>query len=131
MVLTTGDFDHQEPAKPLTPLQKWLERLADHESNDRADITVLDHNGRYSYGCLQFQMQTFRAYTKLHGLLPSATDDHVYLKFIYNCDFQKKLARMMLADSYENWRHWSYTVRTKTGMPPPANKDDRAILSAE
>ncbi len=45
-------------------LSSWLEILADKESGNRADIRVLDTNGKYSYGCLQFQMETWLGFGK-------------------------------------------------------------------
>jgi hypothetical protein len=88
-------------------LAEWLEVLADEESGNRAHIKVLDVNGRYSYGCLQFQMATWIGMGKAYGI--GTTPEN-----IYDCQLQKHLAFVMISDRYANWRHWGWTV-TKVG----------------
>lgn len=97
-------------------LDAWLEKLAYYESNHRADIKVLDVNGKYSYGCLQFQEGTFRSYAIKHGLISRDTPTE---SVIYDCDLQKKLAKLMLAENPYNWQAWYTTVKKKgLGLPP-------------
>lgn len=92
-------------------LSEWLELLAQKESGNTAHIRVLDVNNKYSYGCLQFQMGTWIGMGKTYGV--ATTPDN-----IYDCQLQKNLAYLMISESYENWRHWGYTVRTKMTLPP-------------
>lgn len=94
----------------------WIDKLAFCESGNRSDIVILDTNGRYSYGCLQFQEATFRQYVARYNMLPHATHDEV-MNLIFNCDFQKKLAHKMLEENYKNWRHWYNCSTKKIGLP--------------
>lgn len=101
-----------------TNLDAWLSKLATAESGNRANIKVLDVNGRYSYGCLQFQMGTFKEYSQRYGIIDPAyvTSWEV---LIYNCDLQKRIAKRMIQEKASNWRHWGYTVLNKgIGFPP-------------
>jgi hypothetical protein len=102
----------------MTNLDVWLEKLAIAESNNRANIKVLDVNGRYSYGCLQFQMATFKAYSTRYGLL-DASEVVSWEKHLYDCGLQKQIAKRMIQEKPANWRHWGYTVLKKgVGFPP-------------
>lgn len=105
----------QEP----TPLEKWIGELSIKESGGRADIRILDVNGYYSYGCLQFQLATFKGYSQKYSLYNGYTDDQ-YRTEMFNCDSEKSLAKLMIEDSYSNWKHWynSVTKGTSLGLPP-------------
>ncbi len=104
-------------------LDIWLDKLAAKESEGRSHIKILDHNNRYSYGCLQFQMETFRSYTRKYDLLLN-TEDSELENMIYDCDFQKTLARKMIEDDRSNWRNWYTSVSVKKlGLPPMPMKD--------
>lgn len=101
-----------------TNLDLWIEKLAMAESNNRANIKVLDVNGRYSYGCLQFQMATFKAYTARYNLVDASKVTN-WEALIYDCGLQKKTAKHMIKERTANWRHWGYTVLNKgIGFPP-------------
>lgn len=101
-----------------TNLDVWLEKLAMAESNNRANIKVLDVNGRYSYGCLQFQMATFKAYSARYGFV-DPNDVESWENLIYDCSLQKKVAKRMIQEKPVNWRQWGYTVLHKgIGLPP-------------
>lgn len=101
-----------------TNLDLWLNKLAFAESNNRANIKVLDVNGRYSYGCLQFQMATFKSYADRYDLADPATVTD-WEALIYDCSFQKQVAKRMIQEKPGNWRHWGYTVLNKgIGFPP-------------
>lgn len=102
--------------KEPEPIDVWLEKLAYQESNHRAHIKVLDVNGKYSYGCLQFQEGTFRHYGMKYGLISQSTP---FESVIYDCDLQKKLAKLMLEDNYYNWQAWYTSVKKMgVGLPP-------------
>jgi len=98
-------------------LDLWLDRLALKESQGKTHVKILDHNNRYSYGCLQFQMQTFESYVQKYNLLPD-TESAELENMIYDCDFQKILAKKMIEDDYTNWRNWYTSAKTKIGLPP-------------
>mgnify|MGYP004417319906 CR=1 FL=1 len=108
----------------LTPLPQqdalglWIDKLAGVESNHREDIIILDVNGKYSYGCAQFQMATFKGYAIQYNFFDGEVD---WRKEIMNCHTQKVLARAMLEADYENWRHWYTSVTSPKygiGKPP-------------
>ncbi len=104
----------------------WLEKLAKKESRGRSNIKILDVNNRHSYGCLQFQMETFKGYSKKYDLLPEA-EDKEFENMIYDCNFQKLLARKMIEERYDNWRHWYNSVNSKhVGLPPKPEITDIA-----
>lgn len=91
-------------------LSAWLDALAREESGSSSTIKHLDVNGRYSYGCVQFQMGTWLSYGKAFG----ATEEN-----IYDCGLQKQVAADMITSEYSNWHHWGYTVLHKgIGFPP-------------
>ncbi|TSC60193.1 MAG: hypothetical protein LiPW15_71 [Parcubacteria group bacterium LiPW_15] len=99
-------------------MDSWLQKLAHKESEGREHIKILDHNNQYSYGCLQFQMATFRSYIRKYDLLEN-TEDAELENMIYDCDFQKVLARKMIEDDYSNWRNWYTSVSVRNlGLPP-------------
>lgn len=88
----------------------WIERLSDCEnpSNDPTN-TILDVNGKYSYGDLKFQMGTWLAY---HALGASTTN-------VLDPVLQRKVARYML--DHGGWRNWyncGLKLRTKIGPYP-------------
>lgn len=114
-----------QPASIATQQDKldvWLNKLIQVESGGKADIKVLDSNNRYSYGVLQFQMATFKGYVKQYNLLPYAEDREIE-NSIYDCDLQKALAKRMIQEDYNNWKHWynsvvGYQGRKGIGLPP-------------
>lgn len=121
----TSTFEEYQAAQQVavtsaavSPLDAWLEKLAEKESNHRERIKVLDVNGRYSYGCLQFQMATFKSYSTRYGLVDAATVTD-WEELLYDCSLQKKIAKRMIQEKNSNWRHWGYTVLQKgVGLPP-------------
>jgi hypothetical protein len=111
----------QKPGVPeaQTKLDAWLDLLAWKESNNNAKIRVVDTNGRYSYGCLQFQMATFKAFMTRYGIAGMETPPAMWETLIYDCSVQKSLAKVMIQNDPVNaWKNWAYTVHHKTGMPP-------------
>ena len=97
----------------------WIQKLIRRESNGDAQMKIIDSNGRYSYGCLQFQLETFKSYVIKYELLDAGSSDDFYRSKIFDCNLQKQLARWMIAEDYENWRHWWTSVRkTSLGLPP-------------
>jgi hypothetical protein len=104
------------PASTSDQLDLWIERLIEVESGGRSHLTVLDRNGRVSRGCLQFQDLTLIAYVRKHGFFPNAQDSELP-NLAYDCRVAKNVARAMILDSPNNWRHWLNSVR-KIGLPP-------------
>ena len=99
------------------PLDVWIDKLRyEYETKGYSDEAVktfkhLDTNGRYSYGCLQFQEGTFRTYA-----LASAVSE--WERTIYDCNLQKKISRQMILSDYSNWKHWRTSVERGLGLPP-------------
>lgn len=111
----------------LDPLGAWINKLAHKESEGKTHVKILDHNNQYSYGCLQFQMATFKSYVHKYDLLPEAEDKELE-NMIYDCDFQKILARAMIEDDYTNWRNWYTSVTKKIGLPPRPQNEELALV---
>ena len=97
-------------APDLTYQQKfgmWINQIEQAESHGNEMLVDLDVNGKYSYGCLQFQMGTWDAYSKKYGI-----DEE-----IMDCSAQKQLAYDMVTSNYSAWRNW-YNSTKKVGLPP-------------
>ena len=85
-------------------MDAWLQKLIQKESEGREHIKILDHNNQYSYGCLQFQMATFRSYIRKYKLLANTEDAEL---------------ENMIYDDYSNWRNWYTSVSVRNlGLPP-------------
>lgn len=93
-----------EPVTKVNTLSPLIDKLAMCESGGRTDIKILDSNNLYSYGVLQFQEDTFIRYTKKYNLLPEAEESE-YMNFIYDEDYQKRLANEILKEpkGIYNW----------------------------
>jgi hypothetical protein len=88
-------------------LDLWIESLAFQESSGREDVEIIDTNGEWSRGCLQFQDRTLRYYAAKYDLHGEALD----------CRYQKALTRQILLGHPDGWRNW-YTSVNKLGKPP-------------
>jgi hypothetical protein len=102
-------------------LDEWNDNLGRHEGCiakiiDGKLVGTMD-SGSYSYGILCFKKQTFIGYVKQFNLLPYSTDEEI-MNWIGDNQFQKNLARLMILDDYNNWRHWKNTTLYKIGYPP-------------
>ena len=107
----------------LTPLGVWIDKLIDLESEGKTNLKILDLNGLHSFGCLQFQMQTFKAYGLRYKLF---SEDDDLNKLIFDCKLQKEIAKRMIRDNPDNWRNWYTSVVVRgLGYPP---KDPKPIL---
>lgn len=101
---------YTEPRGTTVSMSSWMALLQSKESGSLSDpdhAKILDTNGKFSYGCLQFQMQTFKSFSSLYGMEGD----------IYDCQFQHSLARRMLADKYSYWKQWYNSVLV-IGLPP-------------
>lgn len=108
-------YGNQNPIEHVQ-LRQWINILVQQESSGRTNIKILDNNHKYSYGCLQFQKQTFVGYAKSLNMLPE-TEDNEIENFIYDCEYAKLLAEKMIENNYDNWKHWKNSV-DKIGMSP-------------
>jgi hypothetical protein len=101
-------------------LDAWLSRLASAESDNRPRL-VHRRDGQLYYGCLQFQIHTFRVYARKFHLLPKDNISEAISR-IYDCAFQKRLAALMIRDDPGNWKYWKGTVENKVGLPPVSRR---------
>lgn len=91
----------------------WINDLAICESQNK-DITILDSNDQYSYGPLQFQMNTWIPQGKLFGATASN---------IHDASLQHQVARSMLdAGMQSRWLTCARIVTKKYG-PYPKGQD--------
>lgn len=92
-----------------TAMEQWLDRLQFDESRTNPLLVILDSNNKYSYGCLQFQMETWEYYSRKYGIMTEIMD----------CQSQRDLAKLMVTDDYGAWRNWFNSVTKKTSGYPP------------
>lgn len=100
-------------------LDSWIDSLSrtcENQTQD-PDLRILDSNGRYSYGMLMFQADTWNRYVTKFNLLPDA-EPAEYINLINDGALQKRLAKLMIEDNYEAWRNWTNCTLHKVGMPP-------------
>lgn len=99
-----------------SPLDYWLDKLAYLESEGKNNLKILDVNGLHSFGCLQFQMGTFREFGLRYGYFGENDD---LSKLIYNCNLQKSIAKRMLEENRDYWKKWYTSVIVRgLGLPP-------------
>lgn len=116
---------HQKP----DALDVWLEKLVALESMGNMRAVVLDVNGKYSYGCLQFQKETFKEFGVKYNIFSKEEIANLH-ELIFDCKLQKQLARIIIENEKDGWEHW-YTSVVKRGLgDPPRQEDDvRSIPS--
>lgn len=97
-------------AQSQTPLEKWVDELETYECDGCEEgYKRIDSNNKYSYGCLQFQHDTFVGFSEGYNMDLN----------IHDCEDQKKLAIAMIEQSHDNWRHWYTSVAVRgLGEPP-------------
>lgn len=87
---------------------KWndtLTQLSKCESGQRWHIKVMDINGKYSYGGLQFQQATFIDAIKRYNVFPDIPEEH-YMDFIFSEEHQKVVAIAILDNEPQGLYHW-------------------------
>ncbi len=95
----------------LSPL---IDKLAMCESGGDPMALNPQDGGSRSSGVLQFKDSTFIHYAKRYQLFPNAEDAEI-LNFLNDAEYQKQLAKLMLDENPNNWRHW-YNCSLKTGL---------------
>jgi len=92
-----------------TPLDLYIEELAQYESNGQEDISIIDRNHKASRGCLMFQDATFQEQSKKYGIKGDIMD----------CRTQKLLAREMFLHDPTAPSRWYTSVYVRgLGLPP-------------
>jgi len=95
-------------------LEKYESSIVPEEEKD--NYKRIDTNGYYSYSCLQFQLYTFiEYYERWKGV--ELTEDEAR-EIIADCELQKDLAKWMIEQNPQNWRHWYNSVVRGLGYPP-------------
>lgn len=90
-------------------LDYWIEQVRFKESEGNDMLVILDSNNKYSYGCLQYQMDTWNHYSKKYNVDAE----------IMSCDAQKEVTRNIIKYEKDGWRNWWTTVVKKgVGKPP-------------
>lgn len=109
---------HQE----LDMLDVWIEELITLESRGNERTIILDVNGRYSYGCLQFQKRTFEEFGKKYLIFTDGDVANIE-ELILDCKLQKRLTRLIIENEKDGWEHW-YTsvIKRNLGYPPLDNE---------
>lgn len=93
------------------PQRAWLGALEFCESRGNEKITILDSNKKYSYGLLQFQVNTFLPFGIKYGILPASTTEASALKVIHDPELQERLAVAMIQDGMSNrWKNCSESL---------------------
>lgn len=80
--------------RPPDPKAEWVEALHQCENPDNIP-SIIDTNGKRSYGYVQFQMNTWLSYGKEFGATKENISDN---------DLQARVAQSMLDKGL--WRHW-------------------------
>lgn len=104
-------------------LDVWLDKLRKaecHAITCELHFRHTDTNGLYSYACFQYQRKTFVAQSHKYHLIPrypqaDAQEQAAYEEeietLIYDCDFQRKVARAMFENDPNAYRHWLHSVK--------------------
>lgn len=88
---------------------QWIDEL--HLCENRNNVEkILDTNGKYSYGEVMFQLDTFHDFGKKYMIIPDEFTKEESLLLISNPHVQRSIAKEMLDDGL--WRHW-YTCAIK------------------
>lgn len=102
-------------------LLEWIDELEKYECRDcPLGYKRIDDNGKFSYGCLQFQMPTFKRYsTKYYPEAVKNIEEADWENRIYDCEIQKNLTYKMIEDDWYNWNHWKYSILVRGLNKPP------------
>lgn len=117
LLSVNGLFLNERPAEAIVEpnnakLEKWLDFVLPALEKAESGGNPLAENwedakitSEPSIGCYQFQPKTFIAYTKTYNLLPYAEDKEI-LNYIYDCEYQRELTKMILIMETDGWKHW-------------------------
>lgn len=83
-------------AAQISPQQEWLHSLENCESHGNPTKAIVDSNGYWSRGILQFQLSTWLKYHDRFG----TTRDN-----IFDPELQERVASYIL-DQQGGWRNW-------------------------
>lgn len=102
----------------FTDMDGYINKLAVYECRGcPSDFSKIDTDGERVYSCLQFKKSTFTEQVIKFDLLPEAEESDI-MNMIYDCDFQKYLAKLMLEENPEFIWRWATSVKRGLGLPP-------------
>jgi|GEM_PF-5314088 len=108
------EYSPKQPSKDA--LHLWLDKLETYEKCPPEGI--IDNNNKRSYSCLCFQMETFQRYfIKYYG--KTDIEKNEWLNLISDCELQKEIAYKMIKESWNNWKHWSWSIVNRGLAKPP------------
>jgi hypothetical protein len=113
----TPNINNNSYEKVEDEMDHWLSKLARFEyPGAEKYYKRLDTNGKYSYGCLQFQAATFTGMAQKYNITKALSNASA----IYDCGIQKEIARAMFEDDAgAASHHWYTSIYVKgLGMPP-------------
>lgn len=112
--------EERGPSGEIPPLDLYLDNLEKFECpNCGPRYKRVDSNGKYSYGCLQFQSATWREMVRKHDPDSKRKDDEEIHSRIYECKYQKQIAGAMFKENPKKASfHW-YTTIYKKGLGLP------------
>ncbi len=79
----------------------------------------VDSNGKFSYGCLQFQSATWREMVRRHDPDSEGKTDTEIHSTIYECNNQKQIAKAMFRENPKKASYHWYTTIYKKGLGLP------------
>lgn len=83
---------------------KIIKDLIQCESGGK-NIKIVDTNGYYSYGILQYQLATFRKYGEKYGLIEKGLTNKELRILIMDKNLQIRLTEKILEEP-NGWTHW-------------------------
>lgn len=86
-------------------LTELIEKIAFCESGGREDVEIVDSNGYYSRGIMQFQMRTFE--TALRDLGYAVGDHETLRQQMLDGDYAKKVAYEWIEQDQTRLGHWT------------------------
>lgn len=101
--------------------EEIIKKLNQCENGGRWDQrAIVDTNGKYSYGGLQFQFATFKSFGLKYGVIPADWDDARIIENIYRQEMQTAIAGKMIDDGLGS-RHWvnCWRIMGLKQKPPP------------
>lgn len=94
---------------PFYENQNVLDMLSKCESGNRW-IVILDVNGKYSYGWLQWQLHSFKEYGEKYNIIQKGMSDEELRHWIGFKSLQYRIADKLLSDG--NWKPWFNCLKT-------------------
>lgn len=111
-----GNVSVKDNRSSLGQIDPIIVKLAQCESNNRWDIKVMDSNHKYSYGGLQFQLETFYLFGKRYGILDKKMELREAENLVYDKETQIAIATRMIEDGLlkDHWKICYHRINGQT-----------------